>query len=72
MLKVENLYYNYEDGTKALKDINLDTDKGKIIGIIGSNGSGKSTLLLNIMGILKPSKGLIKYDGTTINITSPI
>lgn len=66
MLKISNLYYEYEDKTKALNDINIDTSKGKIIGIIGANGSGKSTLFLNIMGILKPSKGSIIYNDVPI------
>lgn len=56
MVKIENLYYEYEDGTKALNNININSSKGKTIGIIGANGSGKSTLFLNIMGILKPKK----------------
>lgn len=63
MIKIEKLEYKYEDGTIALKDINLDLDKGNIIGVIGANGSGKSTLFLNMLGILKPTKGLIKYKG---------
>jgi len=61
MIKIDSLEYNYEDGTKALEDINIDLDKGGTIGIIGANGSGKSTLFLNMLGILKPSKGSIKY-----------
>ena len=32
MIKIKNLHYEYEDGTKALQDINIDMDKGKIIG----------------------------------------
>lgn len=66
MLKTNNLFYEYEDGTKALNNINIDTSKGKVIGIIGANGSGKSTLFLNIMGILKPSKGSIIYNDSPI------
>lgn len=61
MIEVEKLEYKYEDGTIALKDINLDLDKGNIIGVIGANGSGKSTLFLSLLGILKPTKGSIKY-----------
>ncbi len=61
MLKVHSLDYSYQDGTLALKNINMDTSKGSIIGIIGANGSGKSTLFLNIMGILKPSRGYIEF-----------
>lgn len=69
MIKIDSLQYNYEDGTRALIDINFDLDKGRTIGVIGANGSGKSTLFLNILGILRPSKGTIffrdkklKYD----------
>ena len=63
MIKIDSLEYEYEDGTKALRGINIDLDKGGTIGIIGANGSGKSTLFLNMLGILKPSKGSIKYKG---------
>lgn len=66
MIKIESLEYKYEDGTKALNNINLNLEKGNVVGIIGANGSGKSTLLLNIIGILKPSKGKIKYKNTPI------
>lgn len=63
MIKVDSLGYIYEDGTKALDNINIDLDKGNVIGVIGANGSGKSTLFLNILGMLKPKKGLVKYKG---------
>lgn len=66
MLKIDDLSYIYEDGTKALENINMDSSKGKVIGIIGANGSGKSTLFLNIMGILKPTKGSISYNGNRL------
>jgi cobalt/nickel transport system ATP-binding protein len=62
MIKIDSLEYKYEDGTIALKDVSLDFNKGNVIGIIGANGSGKSTLFLNILGILKPSKGNVKYN----------
>lgn len=61
MIKIQSLEYEYNDGTIALKDINMDLGKGDVIGIIGANGSGKSTLLLNILGMLKPTKGKVKY-----------
>ena len=66
MIKIDSLEYIYEDGTKALKDVNMDLDKGNIIGVIGANGSGKSTLFLNMLGILKPSKGSISYNGNRL------
>lgn len=63
MLKIENLSYEYEDGTKALNNVDIDLAKGKVIGIIGANGSGKSTLFLNMMGILKPNSGRVIFKG---------
>lgn len=66
MLKTEKLTYLYEDGTVALRDINVDLSKGKRIGIIGENGSGKSTLFLNLVGILKPTKGSVIFHDKPI------
>lgn len=66
MIKIDSLQYNYEDGTKALVDIQFDLDKGRTIGVIGANGSGKSTLFLNILGVLRPTKGTIFFDNKKI------
>ena len=59
MLKIKNLSYTYNDGTKALKNINVDLKNGNIIGLIGGNGSGKTTLFKNILGIHYPTEGCI-------------
>ncbi len=47
----------------ALKNINLEINKGEIIGIVGVNGSGKSTLLKIIVGILRPNIGNVTVNG---------
>lgn len=62
MIKTENLTYRYEDNTLALNNVNIDIDVGNVIGILGANGSGKSTLFLNLVGILKPTKGKVYFD----------
>ncbi len=66
MIETKSLTYFYEDGTMALEDVNIDLNKGRKVGIIGSNGSGKSTLFLNMIGILKPKKGRVSYKGKSI------
>lgn len=48
----------------VLDDVSLHIDHGEKIGIIGPNGSGKSTLLKVIAGILVPSRGRTRVDGT--------
>ena len=63
MLKVENLSYSYDDGTKALNDVNLEIKKGDMVSLLGKNGAGKSTLFLHFNGIFKPTKGRILIDG---------
>jgi len=47
----------------ALRDVNLELPRGRMVGIIGSNGSGKSTLLKLIGGILKPTSGSVTVAG---------
>lgn len=48
----------------ADKDINFSLQKGDFLGIIGTNGAGKSTLLKAITGVMEPSKGVIRHEGS--------
>ncbi|MEG2323152.1 MAG: ATP-binding cassette domain-containing protein [Anaerovoracaceae bacterium] len=63
VIRAENIHYMYQDGTKALKGINLEINQGEKVAIMGSNGSGKSTFFLHLIGILKPSTGKIQICG---------
>lgn len=63
MIRLENVSYNYPDGTPALRNIHLAIRKGEYLGIIGRNGSGKSTLALHLNGLLRPQKGKITVKG---------
>lgn len=47
----------------ALKDINFEVEKGKVLGIIGKNGAGKSTLLKILSKTTSPTSGSIKING---------
>lgn len=48
----------------ADKDVTFKLEKGDMLGIIGTNGAGKSTLLKVISGIMEPTKGWVKREGT--------
>ena len=47
----------------AIKEINLEVNKGEIMGIIGKNGAGKSTLLKILSKVTGPTTGSVKYNG---------
>ena len=54
-------------GLKALTDVNIDIEEGKVHAIIGPNGAGKSTLLNVCVGKLMPDSGSVTFNGTTIS-----
>jgi ABC-type polysaccharide/polyol phosphate transport system ATPase subunit len=47
----------------ALRDVNLNVERGEILGVVGPNGSGKSTLLQIVSGILEPTRGRVITQG---------
>jgi len=62
IVEMKNLTKKYMKKT-ALKDVNLNIEKGKIIGLLGPNGSGKTTMIKILMGILTQSKGEVHISG---------
>ncbi len=48
---------------KALEQINLSLESGRIIGLLGTNGSGKSTMIKLINDLLVPDQGIVKVNG---------
>lgn len=65
-LETKNLSFTYPDGTKALKNINIQIKKGEKIAIIGPNGAGKSTLFSHFNGLTEPTSGHVEIDGEKI------
>lgn len=70
-LKLENVSYVYGAGTStettALKNINLEIEKGEFVAIIGHTGSGKSTLIQHFNGLEKATSGNVFFNGKNIN-----
>jgi branched-chain amino acid transport system ATP-binding protein len=50
----------------ALRDIDIDIERGEIVCLLGGNASGKTTTMKAMLGVLKPSKGTLIYEGTDI------
>jgi branched-chain amino acid transport system ATP-binding protein len=67
VLKVQGIEVFYGD-LQALRGVSLDVKQGEIISIIGSNGAGKSTTLMTISSILKPRRGEILFQGSSIHL----
>ena len=70
IIKTENLNFVYSAKTPfemaALKNVNIEIEKGDFVGIIGHTGSGKSTLVQHFNGLVKPTSGKIYFNGKDI------
>ncbi len=67
IIKIEHLFAGYDE-KQVLNDINLTVYADDYLGIIGPNGGGKTTLMRLILGLKKPSNGIIRYfkDGKEV------
>ena len=65
MFEVQDLYVAY-GVTPVLHGVNMTVETGEMVALLGSNGAGKSTLINTILGMLKPTKGKIIFQGESI------
>ena len=67
MIKVENLFHDYEGkGKYAVNDVSFEIEKGEIFGFLGPSGAGKSTVQGIMTGLLDLQQGLVNYNGDSI------
>ena len=64
-LIVNNIIKIYK-GRKVVKGVSLEVNQGEIVGLLGPNGAGKTTSFYMIVGIERPSSGIITVDGKDI------
>ncbi len=64
---MKDVYYSYDGGGSALKNVSLEIKPGESVAFIGPNGSGKSTLMKLINGLVSPSSGSYSFEGAEIN-----
>ena len=65
-IEIKNLSKVYDNGFKALNNINLQINKGEIFAMLGPNGAGKTSLISIICGIVKPTSGKITVENFDI------
>ena len=67
LLSVEDLWISYGDVT-VVRGVSFEVLSGQLVSIVGSNSAGKTTLLNCLSGLLRKTKGSVKFDG--LDITS--
>ena len=68
-LKISNLSVDYKmrkETVYAAKNVNIEVNKGEIVGLLRPNGAGKTTTFYMITGMIKPTEGTIHLDGKDI------
>lgn len=55
---------------QAVKDVTLTLEDGKVYALLGPNGSGKTTFMKMVAGLVKPTEGLLSYNGEKIGVES--
>lgn len=64
-LKVVDLCKNYE-GRVVLDHTSFHVNKGEVVGLIGPNGAGKTTAFYAVIGLVRPEKGEVYFQGSNI------
>ena len=67
MLEINNLKKTFENGSPALKGVDLKINKGEFVSILGPSGSGKTTLLRTINGLETSTGGEIYFDNKKVD-----
>lgn len=71
VLRTEGIVKDYP-GTRALDDVSVSFEGGKVHAFIGKNGSGKSTLVKVFSGAIQPTAGKFFLDGQELHFSSPM
>jgi iron complex transport system ATP-binding protein len=65
-LQLQKVYFSYFDGM-VLHGVDLSIQPGEMVALLGPNGSGKTTLLKLASGVLRPSQGQVRLDGSELS-----
>ena len=71
MIRLIDVYKEYDNGTKALKGVNMRIDDGEFVFLVGPSGSGKSTIIKLITGEIAATEGKLMVNGYSLNNIAP-
>ena len=71
MVRFIDVHKEYDNGTKALKGVNVRIDDGEFVFLVGPSGSGKSTLIKLITAEIAPTEGRVMVNGFNLNTIAP-
>ena len=71
ILSLKNISKNF-GAIEALINVDLNLDKGQVVGLMGDNGAGKSTLVKIIAGVFQANSGEILYNNQQVKFSKPI
>lgn len=71
MIRLIDVYKEYDNGTKALKGVNLRIDDGEFVFLVGPSGSGKSTVIKLITGEIATTQGRLMFNGYNLSNIAP-
>ena len=67
LLELDDVTFRYRGAPEpALRDVSLTVEPGSSLGIVGESGSGKSTTLNLLLGLTRPEKGVVRFDGVDL------
>jgi len=65
-IEATDVSFTYQEGTRALDDVDFRVKQGEFVAMLASNGSGKTTLIKLLVGLLKPAKGTVRLNGRDV------
>ncbi len=65
LMQTQNLHKAYK-GREVVRGINIQVQRGEIVGLLGKNGAGKTTTFYMIAGLVRPDEGTVHFEGNDV------
>src|SRR6476661_679895 len=72
MIRLTGVGKTYDDGTVAVRELDLDIGRGELVCLVGPSGCGKSTTLKMVNRLIEPTTGTIEIDGEDVTGKDPV